>query len=217
MKYYSFFLVMLCFSTILFSCKKEAESNDDTGLSQDIKNFVPQSVIDSMRKWGMIINEGKNPPVITGIYNFTRNLCVFDNSRYNQTGDYFADYRFRFRNQDNDKLTISLDYKALSAADSASGVGSFIAGNDNSFTVFVNIHGVAEEISYAQIGFYSGIKTENGIDHFQTGFYLTEKGPDPSNKIVAVGSSRIFNDEDEQSETNAVYRPAPKKSFIAGK
>ena len=72
-------------------------------------------------------------------------------------------------------------------------------------------------ISYAQIGFYSGIKTEDGIDLFQTAFYLTEKGPDPSNKIVAVGSSRIFNDEDEQSETNAVHRHGIKKSFVAGK
>ena len=143
MKHYSFLVTVLCFSVLLFSCKKESETKDDIGFSQDIKNFVPQPVIDSMRNWGMAINEGKNPPVIAGIYNFTKNLCVFDNSGYNQTGDYFADYRYRFRNQDNDKLTISLDYKALSAADSASGIGSFIAGNNNSFTVFVDIHGVA--------------------------------------------------------------------------
>lgn len=217
MKHYSFFTtILLCFSVLLFSCKKGSESNDDTGLSQDIKNFVPQSVIDSMRNWGMVINEGKTPPVISGIYNFTRNVCVFDNSGYNQTGDYFADYRYRFHDQNNEKLTISLDYKALNAPDTASGIGSFLAGNNNLFTVFVNVSGVQAGITYKQIGFYSGRKTETGIENFQTGFYFTEKGPDPDNTLVKVGSSRIFNDEDEFSDINAVYRGIRNKRTLGG-
>lgn len=214
MKHYSFFMVILCFSAILFSCKKESESNDDTGLSQDIKNFVPQSVIDSMRNWGMTINEGKNPPVIDGIYNITPNICTFDNSPGNRTGDKFADYRYRFRDQNIENLTISLDYKALNGIDSAFGVGSFIAGNNNSFTVFVNVSGVQYGISYKQIAFYSGTKSATGMDEFQHGFYFTEKGPDPEKKLVEAGTSRIFHDEDEFSDINAVYRGIPSRSTL---
>ncbi len=201
--------LLVCLTAIsLFtiSCKKDNGSDDNSGLSQDIKNFVPQSVIDSMRSWGLKINEGKQPPVIEGIYNITPNICTFDNSGGNRTGQKFADYRFRFRNQNNDKLTISLDYKALNGVDSAVGVGSFLAGAGNDFTVFVNASGVQYGIAYKQIGFYSGTKTANGITGLQHGFYFTEKGPDPDNKLVKVGSSRIFHDSDQSSETNPVYR-----------
>lgn len=218
MKHSSFITILLCMIMIISSCKKEPNSNDEAGFSQEIKNFVPQTVLDSLRKWGLKINAGKKPPVIEGIYNITPNICSFDNSGFNRAGNKFADYRLRFREQNNETLTISLDYKALNAADSAIGVGSFIAGNDNYFTVFVNASGVQEGISYKQIGFYSGRKTANGIEGLQHGFYFTEKGPDPDNKLVKPGTSRIFNDDDDLSEPNTFFRGVtPKSTLGAGK
>ena len=198
------------------ACKKEHD-NDDTGFSNDIKNFVPQHVIDSMRAWGMELHEGKNPPSINGIYNFQPNLCVFDNSNFNRQGTFFDNYRYRFRDQDNSQLTIALDYKALIVSDSASGVGSFISGNNNFFTAFVDAKGKLNGINYHQIGFYSGEITPTGVKNFQTGFYLLDKDPDPGNILVAVGSSRIFNDADAFSGTNPVYRTVGGASIVAGK
>lgn len=217
MKHYPLITILFCFLALTISCKKESNANDEEGLSQAIKNFVPQSVIDSMRKWGLKVNEGRRPPLIEGIYNVSPNICQFDNSGYNRTGNTFADYRFRFRAQNNEKLTISLDYKALNAADSAIGVGSFIAGSDDDFTVFVNASGVQEGISYKQIGFYSGTKTQNGIMNLQHGFYFTEKGPDPNNKLVKVGTSRIFHDSDNSSEPNVFFRPATARASLGSK
>lgn len=202
-KYYLVFLaVLFC----VLSCSKK---HDNDGLSQDIKNFVPQAVIDSMRKWGLMIYEGKTPPTVAGIYNFSRNYCTFDNSGFNRANTYFSDYRLRFRDQNNSELTIALDYKALSVQDTASGVGSFIAGTDNNFTVFVDVKGVLTGVDYKGITFFSGTKTSTGIKSLQWGYYIKEKGPDPTNLLAKAGTSRIFIDQDSFSDINANYRVAP--------
>lgn len=202
--------VVLVTSFVFISCKKEKEDNDNSGLSDDIKKFVPAAVIDSMRKWGLVINEGKKPPTIEGIYDFKPNYCVYDNSGYNRAGSYFLDYRFRFRNQNNQNLTVSVDFKSLGVAiDTASGTGSFLAGNNNNFTAFVDVTGTSYGIPYKAITFYSGVVTNTGITNFQIGSYLKEKGADPSHLLVPVGTSRVFNDEDSFSEVKNAYRQGP--------
>lgn len=199
-----FNVLVLCLLLLLASCSKK-KSDDGSGLSQSIQNFVPQSVIDSMRVWGLAINEGSTPPDITGIYNVSPVLCTYDNSGGNRANTYFDNYRFRFHDQDNTNLTIAIDYKDLRGGDTASGVGSFIAGSGNNFTVFVDQKGISYGISYESIGFYSGIKTSSGIQNFQFAIYWKQKGPDPSNQLVPVGTSRIFKDADDFSESLITY------------
>jgi hypothetical protein len=206
------FVMLLLTGLVIVSCKKNTgdDKDDNNGFSEDIKRFVPAAVIDSMRKWGLAINEGKIPPVIEGIYDFKPNYCIHDNSGYNREGSYFLDYRLRFRAQNNQNLTVSLDFKSLGAAiDTATGTGSFLAGSNNSFTAFVDVSGVSYGIPYKAITFYSGVVSNTGITNFQTGYYLKEKGADPGNLLVPVGTSRIFNDEDSFSEIKNAYRQAP--------
>ncbi len=202
------YLLVIGFSLLQSCSKKKDKTSDTSGLSQDIQNFVPQTVIDSMRAWGLTINEGKVPPMINGIYDLSKNYCIFDNSGNDQAETYFADYRFRFRDQDNDKLTISLDFKNTTGygTDSASGKGSFISGNGNDFTVFTENKGISDGIHYEDISFYSGTITSTGIKNFQMGRYLKSKDPDPDHKLVDVGTSRIFEDDDGFSDKITTYR-----------
>lgn len=194
------YLLFIGFAILQSCSKKKDDTSDSSGLSQDIKNFVPQSIIDSMRTWGFVINEGKKPPMIDGVYNDSLDLCTFDNSGYNDVGDYFANYHYKFHDQDNSKLTIALDYEAIDAADTASGAGSFVSGTGNDFTVFTDVKGVDNGVNYEAITMYSGTITNSGIKNLQYSFYMKDKGDDPDNKMIAVGSARLFKDKDGFSE-----------------
>lgn len=207
------YLLLIGFAILQSCSKKKDDTSDSSGLSQDIKNFVPQSIVDSMRQWGLAVNEGKKPPTINGVYNDSLDLCTFDNSGYDQAGDHFANYHYKFYGQDNNNLTISVGYKdsySNGARDSASGAGSFISGTGNDFTVFTDVKGVTNDINYELITFYSGTITSTGIENLQNGLYMKAKDADPSNKLVSVGSARIFKDEDGFAEkiSNDGYRNA---------
>ena len=67
-------------------------------------------------------------------------------------------------------------------------------------------HGISDNIKYEDISFYSGTITNTGIKNFQMGVYLKSKDPDPGNKLVDVGTSRIFKDDDGFSEKITTYR-----------
>lgn len=207
------YLLLIGFAILQSCSKKKDDTSDSSGLSQDIKNFVPQSVIDSMRQWGLTINEGKTPPTIDGVYNDSLHLCTFDNSGYDGAGVYFYNYHYKFHDQNNDKLTISVDFKDTydnGNTDSASGAGSFISGAGNDFTVFTDVKGTSYGVTYEAITFYSGTITSSGIKNFQDGLYLKDKGADPDNNLIDVGSARVFKDEDGFSEkiSNDAYRSA---------
>lgn len=197
------YLLFIGFAILQSCSKKKSDTPKPSGLSQAIQNFVPESIIDSMRKWGFVINEGKKPPMINGVYNVSPNLCTFDNSGSNESGYHFDNYHYKFHNQNNDKLTIALDEKNTSGSsgiDSASGIGSFISGTSNDFTVFTDEKGVSYGINYESITIISGTITSTGIENFQNSFYMKDKGNDPDKKLIDVGSARIFKDEDSFSE-----------------
>ena len=187
------------------SCKKNHD-DDNANLPDQIKKFVPQNVIDSFKHAGFTINEGKNPPLMNGIYNFKPDLCVYDNSIYDQAGELFDDYRIRFRDQDNSNFSIATDYKSLAGGDAGNGSGSFISGDGNTFTVFIDAQGQESGITYKAVICFSGEKTSTGIKNLQLGTYLKEKGNDPNDELVDPGTTRAFNDNDKISETNATYR-----------
>lgn len=202
------YLLLIGFA-FLQSCSKSKDDNSDSsGLSQDIKNFVPETVIDSMRSWGFNINEGKTPPAINGVYSLSKNYCTFDNSGFDEADTYFADYHYKFQDQDNSKLTINLNYKVVNStgSDTASGTGSFISGTGNDFTVFTDVKGLSEGVTYEWITFCSGTVTDNGIQNFQFGLYVKDKGPDPNNALINIGSARIFKDDDGLAEKIPDYR-----------
>jgi hypothetical protein len=48
--------------------------------------------------------------------------------------------------------------------------------------------------------FISGTLTSSGISDFHSAFIMLEKGPDPSNKLVAVNTYRVFKDGDNLAE-----------------
>jgi len=202
-KKYSILLLAITLVIGSLSCKKEKAG---TAFSNAILNFVPKAIIDSMKARGMTINEGENAPMINGIYTLSKNVCTYDNSGDNRTGDTFDDYRYRFYDQNGDSLSIKLDEKDISHdIDNESGKGAFLSGKNNLFTVFIQTTGVSSGIEDTMLNFISGEITPGGIKNMQTGIYMKGKGYDLLGRLMPVGASRIFKDDDGLAEFSTVY------------
>ncbi|MDJ1502990.1 hypothetical protein [Xanthocytophaga agilis] len=207
MKRLSFLFIALVISVIT-SCKKE---NSDTGFSQDIKDLVPSENMDAMRQNGMTIYEGMKPPQIEGIYLSSEHILFGSSDKNDEIGKRYADYRYQFFDQDVTDLSVKTSYKGYSTddgslVDQASGLGSFISGHGNFFSVFSEEHGeTSSGAKYTWLSIYSGEITDNGVKNLVTSFYMKDK-EDPYNDLVDVGTVRVFKDKDGVSETKGSLR-----------
>jgi hypothetical protein len=199
--------LLLLFMLSMSSCKKKAD-DPTTGFSEQINTIAPKAIIDTLRKNGMIIHEGRVPPTFEGIYLFDNNILVSSSLTSDDYGDRYASYKYRFYAQDNQALTIKLDYKAIGVFDEAQGKGAFVSGNGSRFTAFVQVKGSTHGVEYEALDVYSGEVTATGIRQLQKSFVMTKKGSDPSEKLVPVGTYRIFRDDDGFSTLANSYRHA---------
>ena len=158
------FLRKACFalfatSIIFCGCKKNNENNDDEWLSKDVLERVPEEVLNKAKELGLEINGGKTPPNIEGTYNAKPVILVnsTDEDDKSRIGSEFNNGTFVFSEQDNVKLTV-LTYIEEMGVGSDTGVGSFITGNTNKFSVFVVMPDMYSETVY----FFISGKIENG-------------------------------------------------------
>lgn len=194
-------LLIVISGILFFSCKKENTINLNTGFSEKIKNNIPLEIIEKFKEEGVSINEGQNPPKIEGIYLVNPLILTGTNlSSDFPIGYQFDDYKYKFFSQDNTELTIKVDYKSIPLKhplENGTGIGGFIAGNGNSFTIFGEISGQISNIPYKMITVYSGEITNDGIKNFSEGFYMKDKIGDTSNSIaVGIGTIRTSKDGD---------------------
>ncbi len=192
----NFTLLFLIVTFLSSSCQKEeAAPNKNNAFSQDILNIVSLKTIDSLRQFGMVIYEGKTPPKLEGSYYLNQYYCSFDNSNRNKTGQKFSDYTYKFYNQNNASLTISIDYQTPDNLDVAKGLGSFLSGDGKNFTAFLNVSSVSEGIPNKSLTIISGTVSDAGIINWQNCYKLVQKD-DPLQKMIALGSTRIFYEKD---------------------
>lgn len=200
-------MLMLCIIiATTSSCKKDEAEKKDNGLSSKINAIISQDIIDDLQRRGMTINTGYTAPVLESIINVNPFTVLspygVDDNYY--TGQVISDYKFRFYDQSGDELKVS--YKG-NAGDIANGTVSFLSGNGNNFTLFMQLTGVNNGISNKQVAVLSGTKAGTGIVNFQCAFVLTDKYGDEDNAmLMPVGKSRIFLDGDYLAENTLTYR-----------
>ncbi|HBG23885.1 MAG: hypothetical protein A2X17_07105 [Bacteroidetes bacterium GWF2_41_61] len=176
------------------------------GLTEDINNLVPESIIDELKRLGMPVNTGITPPVVNGIYSLTQ--FVLKNSNITNdwaNGTRFNDLRIRLYDQNNTNLTIkyedvSINYTTGAQTGTSSGTSAFIVGNGNLFTVFVRVistrpTGESAELVYIVSGSMAGVNIS--ALHWAN-FMLNNNGY--TTIYMANGSGRVFYDLDGLSE-----------------
>jgi hypothetical protein len=196
---------LVVFSAALISFQACKKSKNETGspFSQQIQTIVPDSLIQKFRTAGIEINEGKTPPSINGIYLSNPMNTLYDNS--GTAGNTISDYKYKFYEQDNQNLTIKLDYKAMNFSDFATGSGAYLSGANNKFTAFVESSGTSNGINYKVLSIYSGEMSAQGIANFKHAVYVKEKGNDPNNLLSPVGTLRIYKDGNNLAEVSSSY------------
>jgi len=191
---------MAIFCLMALSCTKDLLNSDNKNgdLSQDIKNIVPDTTLQKITKLGMPINKGTNPPNLVNIYKVSPLILKNTNIPNDYAIGYkFSDYKFKLYEQDNSKLTIKFDY--VSGSETGTGLGAYIAGNGNQFTVFIKVHSLNNNSPAEVLHIISGTITSAGITNFYFSNFMLEDYGDPQNLWMAEGQGRVFYDSDNSS------------------
>jgi hypothetical protein len=186
------------------ACSKKETVDPNVGFSTQIKNIVPQTIIDDLKARGMPINEGTIPPKIEGIYlssPHTLEVPYGTDDSYKK-GYEFSDLIMRFSNQKDDG-SITIETKNAGAI--STGIGGFLSGNGNKFSIFAELKYVDGSVTATQIRVFSGEITTSGIKDFYTTILIKDK-VDPSGTLFPVGKSRILKDGDGLASKTSSFR-----------
>ena len=167
-------LIALCIVFASFACI--LSSCDETlVLSKEIKNIVPDSTLTKITDLGMPINKGKKPTSLENYYKASPFILKESNIAADVIGRSFSDYNFHLYDQDNDNLSIKLDYS--NGGEEGTGLGGFISGNGNDFSVFIKVHSTYQGYEADIIHIISGTMSPEGIkDMYFANFMLDNKG-----------------------------------------
>lgn len=122
------------------------------------------------------------------------------------------DYKYRFYDPSAGKLTIKIDNKQPAGNDASQGLGAFVAGSDQAFTIFAKLRGQYGRATYAHLAVLSGELTPQGIRNFQYAFLLKGKN-DPDDDLIAVGKTRVWRDGDSFAVREVVFRRAAEEAM----
>jgi hypothetical protein len=178
----------------LASCSKDKDKDDE--LSKDIQNFVPDETLAQIVDMGMVINKGVDPPDMEGEYlaspyELTATSVADDYS----LGTIFADYYFRLYDQDNDDLTIKLDY--YNGGEQGSGLGGFISGKDKKFSVFIEVESEYNGYEATLLHVISGTMNKDGsIEDFYFTNYMLDNNGNEGGVWIENDEGRVLIDSD---------------------
>jgi len=201
-------------SIALASCKKESKKNTTqvgalgANYPNVLNTIVTPAILDTLKKHGLTVHDGLTPGIVNGIYLFSPDECLYDNSGDYYVGETIDDYEYKFANQNNTAYTINVKYDDITAGDNigSDSLATYISGTGNSFTIFAEIQGVLGGVSYTSLEIYSGVYSSSGILAFQNALFLKSKVGDIDNSVVApVGTIRIFADQDGLSEKQGTF------------
>lgn len=195
------FLMAALAITFLFSCKKDQEPQskvDANGLTKDINDLVPDSILTIMQSLGLPIHGGETPPDIENTFFVTPFILKNSNIPDDFPGMSFADMSITFSEQDNDALRVKVDY--INGPESGNGIGSFIVGQENKFSVFTQIDVMISGYPAKAVYVYSGEIGDCGIENFYVSNFMIDNFGNPGFVFIQNGEGRVIYDQDGFSE-----------------
>ncbi len=185
----------------LFSCSEDNNPTslvEDNGLTREINEMVPDSILEAIDTLGMPIYRGGNPPSVEGSY-----LCTpFKLINSNRSGDYigqiYADYYVKLYDQNNKDLTISMDYE--NGPEQGTGIGGFIVGDNGNFSVFSRLTVVVYGDTAYILNLISGTLHNDGIKDFHLALVMLDNQGNPNGYYINNGDARIFKDDDNMAD-----------------
>ncbi len=223
-KFFRLRLVAVLGIALSMSACSDKEKADEI-FSPEIRSNIPAALIDKVRQMGVKVNEGTKPPLFQGTYWLSPNVMTktdVPNDSY-VVGQVFVNYKINLYNQDNNKLTMSLDTKGYSSngtevSNSVGQDGAYISGNGKFFTVFVISEGkfTYNTSKYKMLEVYSGEITSAGIKNLQNAILMMDNYGNINDDLIPNETGRAFKDDDGLSEVLSSFRLTPSNETEVG-
>ena len=155
--------------------------------------FISEQQLDALAAMGFPINTGLMPPNVQGSF-YADALVRTGGNIPNDQATAFNDTALDFTGQTAEN-SVMVSY--AQGREMGSGLGSFVSGSGNAFTIFTQIAGTGNGIAFKSAMLYSGTMTAEGIQGFDEAVLLTSKDPDPDAKLISVGQTRILAENDD--------------------
>jgi len=171
------------------------------GLTRDIRDLIPDEMLQIIIDIGMPIYGGNTPPDMTGTFRISPvTLLVSNFDDEEKPGRVFVDDLITFSEQDNESLTIKT--RRVNAASDGGGIGGFIVGTDMHFTIFAveDRVSVSSGNEYRTARLYSGIMSSEGIIDWYSITLMLDEGLNPTPTLLRNGQARLTYDADGFSE-----------------
>lgn len=186
------FILNLAISSCGFLDKDD--ENDIEGVPSQVNNFLDSNDIEELENAGMEIHKGADPPNIEGSYELNSLIITYD--QVGMEGYTVAYYEIRYYDQKSDG-TIKMDYESSQAGDYGYGVGAFISGDDNNYTVYIEAEGSITNCDYKMPSIHSGTKSaSDDINDFYWGLIMTEKEGTNCDQLMPEDAVRIIKESD---------------------
>jgi hypothetical protein len=206
-------LIVAAFFALASCSDKSSGGNgvgvEDNGLTSDINDFVPDSLIEIIEALGMPVNRGDSPPILQGYYLCSPFILINSNRPSDIIGRQYSDYYMRFYNQNTRKLTISLDYQNY--PEEGEGLGSYIVGENGNFSVFSRLTSYYLSDSAYVLLLLSGRKIANGIENLHIAAFMLDNFENPSGYFINNNDGRVFYESDSLAEEVNEF---PKKAVL---
>ncbi len=196
--------LIMCLALVSVSCKKDEDpepvqkSVEDNGLTKDINDLVSAEILAEMENLGMPINRGGTPPPLNGIYLGSKFILKNSNIPEDFIGYRYPDFKVQFSSYNQYNLSVQLDY--VNKFETGSGLGAFIVGKGDDFSVFAEVESEKEfEKSTFAYVISGSIVNDTIRDMHVANFMLDNKG-NPNSIWIENGEGRILYDKDGDSE-----------------
>jgi hypothetical protein len=203
-KYASFFrisLLLACPAWIaiasLSGCKEK--TTEPLTPEETVRSILTPEMLDTLKKLGMVFNDGGNPPNIEGSFYANKKRLIGSNVPGDTLMKPFGNTSIKFSGQTGDQH-IRVEYQQGSVG-SGEGLGAIITGTDDRFTVYVqaNVQSTRHDttITAVSAACYSGRVDAEGIHDLMNSTLITRKDtPDPNNIVIPVGKGRVIIETD---------------------
>lgn len=186
------FILLFVFTLGLVSCKKDPLIAEE---KERYSQIVTPQLEAAMAELGMKINRGTKPPKVEGYYMYEP-YCIASSTGEDDLGPNYSDFYFSLLNQ----RRLSIESKAYEIDSSHIGIGTFITGEGDKFTIYIENETTSSynNKAYTHITLFvlSGEivrdKQQNilGIKNFLHALMMKQNGGDPT--LIDTNTGRLF-------------------------
>ncbi len=195
-------LTLVLLLPLAISCSLiEGDPDEEDGLSPEIRDLVPEYILDGIEDLGQPVHRGDNPPDIAGVFLVHPQMLV-GTTVSNDTlpiGYRRVDATLTISNQTEDQRIDVLTNHANGTY--TNNTGSLISGDGCSFTVFYGyVSTDTRGHQWTVLSVISGCVSEEGLEDYSVAYVMLDDGGDPYDFLFDIGEGRRFIDDDGLAE-----------------